>query len=274
MSSKSQSICKIRLRSGPNIGKKCYEVNTICSHPKYNCEFCDYQSSYSSTLKTHMTKCKNKPKKLKVHIKKKYTEPPSQPPPPTQAQLEYINSALHDELRAIRREVREIRDKPSIINNINIAVMAPNFYDELVHRMGENSAVGFLTSATMNNQPINILKELYFNNVNPTQFPIASHNGRYRYLNESGEIVDTSKQDMVESISKKLHNAMILASSKLIKFSQQNDDVARLYDVYDIGTIQANLTSFKLNDMEKDLAMATENPSHPFFENDVNVIYL
>ena len=180
---------------------------------------------------------------------------------------------INSKLQQLNDRISEIADKPTVINNTyNIAIMAPNFYQELETKIGQRETVKLLTSSAITNDPMSILKILYFGGNDPNEYPIASKNGRYRYLNDEGTLIETGEDQVGKLVSSRIQKAMSYATGKLIRNTMHDTD--KLYDTYDLGTIQANIYNFPTEYVYKELSHITENPAHPFFMDGVSVLCL
>lgn len=172
----------------------------------------------------------------------------------------------------------ENRNPTTIINfnnnNYNIAVMNPNFFTELEHQTDHDMAIKMLVTSAANNQPLDVLKSLYFKGNDPNEYPIASKNGRYRYLNDSGDLVEDDGKFLSTIVANRIQKAMSYATGTLIRNMTAEFEVDRMYDTYDLGKIQSNICNFPINHMVAELNLITENPSHPFFMDGVKVICL
>lgn len=287
--------CNIILKSGPNAGKRCCDVRKWCKHNKKTCS-CGFTSDYMSSMSEHMKKCNagktdsppSKPKttpKPKPIFKPKPTPTPISPYQELERAFPGIVETFVNEIKSLKEEVEHLRNKPPAVinnhthihntvnfNNYNIAVMSGNFYDELKQIRGTSDAIDFLVSSAANNSPLTVLKELYFNG-DPNEFPIASRNGRYRYLNDDGQLVEDDGK-IIEQISGRIQKAMSYATGSLIKRSVDDVEVDRLFDTYDLGKIQHNILNFPSSQFGADINSVTENANHPFFLDGVVVICL
>lgn len=288
--------CTIIIKQGANAGKKCHEVNKRCRHKPQTCKVCGYHTVYGHMFKRHKCTAPKKQISFKHKTQQSLSDSDSSSPIPKTKRkrkskypdMDMIQEAIKrnesESIRELRNTIeiltREIAERPQqiITNNINItnniSIIAPNFYEALVQKLGQKTAVDMLAQSAKFNKPMKILNELYFNDVDPHNYPIASHNGRYRYLNEEGEIVEDSHDGLTTMISGKIQNAMAIASSELIKEQVAENTVHRLYDVYDIGEMQSTIANFPIQSLKAEIDRTTENPLHPFFDKGVSVIFL
>lgn len=188
-----------------------------------------------------------------------------------------MRDEITDAKVAIQENSEEIKNRPINttvnLNNYNIAIMNTDIFKELVVKEGHEHAIKVLTNAAAHNRPINVLKELYFKG-DPNEYPIASKNGRYRYLNEDGNLVEDGGILVSKMIAGRLQKAMSYAAGTLIREMTKEGTAEKLYDVYDIGKIQNNIYNFPIETIIHDLGHVTENPTHPFFMDGVSVICL
>lgn len=271
------NTCVIKITSGQNEGKLCKDVHKTCRHKVLlECPNCKFTSRYKNSYSRHIDRCKNtKPKAMprkKVVIKQKKSQVhESIITDPVTVSAQTLNK-LVNKIDSLENHIKS-DDKPTtqIINNYNISVMAPNFFSELEYRFGRERAVEILVIAAANNKPLDVLRELYFQG-DPNEYPIASRNGRYRYLNDTGDLVESNEGMVSALISTKIQKAMSYATGKLIKNMVRVGDVDSLFDAYDLDRIQDNIYNFPLNFLVSELGSITENRFHPFFMEGVVVI--
>lgn len=281
------SKCQIIIELGPNAGKKCGEVNARCRHSCLKECICGFTTNYNQNMNRHKKRCmmikqqksnesksetESVPTKKKVVFSKK-----AQPAPTTATQLTPEMLKLAETVNKLAEKVDTLSSKPSyninINNNYNIAVMNPNFYNELEGKIGNPDAMNLLVHAATENDPIPLLKYLYFNGNKRDEYPIASRNGRYRYLNTEGQVVESGEDHMNQMLSTRIQKAMSYATGTLIQ-EMKKKNVDSLYDFYDLGKIQENICNFPFDYIGAKLINLTENPAHPFFMDDVNVLCL
>lgn len=300
--------CQVIIKNGQNAGRKCCEVAKWCKHvgSSTSC-VCGFTTEYKSSLSRHKKKCEIAQQHMhemseelnglgalscKCGFVTKYNSSLSRHRKTCKMTHEREDSTAHlsdpvvnklaKKIESLETEVATLKKKESgttIINNgvvnfnntnYNIAVMASNFFEAMKEKKGESKAISTIVGATERARPLEILKELYFKG-DPNEYPIASRNGRYRYLNEEGQLVETGATRMGKMLSTRLQNAMSYAASMLIRTTKAVD---KLYDFYDIGRIQTNICYFPREMVETDLSTVTENPTHPFFMDGVIVICL
>lgn len=318
------NTCQIIIKTGPNAGKKCFQVGKRCRHKKEYVCGCGFKTYHQHSFNRHLESFGCTPatdKQIKIlKQKSEQSKPKSQPTvklapklkikspdkkPLTRQQktpivdenerftmaefqnfmmanLDLLNKRIgeiaeqpdiNSKLQQLNEKITEIADKPTVINNTyNIAIMAPNFYQELETKMGQRETVKLLTSSAITNDPMSILKILYFGGNDPNEYPIASKNGRYRYLNDEGTLIETGGDQVGKLVSTRIQKAMSYATGKLIRNTMHDTD--KLYDTYDLGTIQANIYNFPTEYVHKELSHITENPAHPFFMDGVSVLCL
>ena len=158
---------------------------------------------------------------LTTHIDQKFAELKQHPP--------QVNNNINNNL--------------SITNNINITEKIPKcFYSELVDRLGKKNAVNFINLHSAKNDPIKIYQEL-FPSKNLSENPVLYENRQFKYLDSSGEL--TYGPEIIDKITDHIQVAMLYASSSLIDESLKMNSTKRLFELYDIGSIQRNVRKVK-----------------------------
>mgnify|MGYP003682985957 FL=1 len=141
-------------------------------------------------------------------------------------------------------------------------MIGQDFYPQLIAKMGYRDARNFLVS----NHPKSVMSKL-FEGLDPDQYPIAYNNKCFRYLDDKGTLVEDKTGKIATKLTEHVQNAMITATNELINESIKNNTTDQLYDVYDIATVQTNLTLLSSKDeLREQLIKLIENPTHPFFE--------
>lgn len=148
-----------------------------------------------------------------------------------------------------------------------------SIHDDLFNEyQSRDDAINNLLTATIQCNPILIIKSLYFS-VQYHQYPIILSNGHYRYSCKN-EVIDTVNGiDILNILLCKVHNAMIRANIEIISKKLISGELNYLYDNYDIGKIQNNLfmmiNKHLINKIKKefDHLIEVDNSSHPFLSH-------
>lgn len=158
----------------------------------------------------------------------------------------------------------------TISNNIHIHVNG-NLYEELVSKLGHQSAIDFLLDSATKQKPQDLILKL-LEGQPKAKYPMAIKDDVIRYLNDQSQIVEDRVEHFVDSLKKRAHNAMLYATNEIIKQSLVAGDTGALYEIYDIGQIQsnlANLNSIENRQLVGDLRALIEQPDHAFFASGV-----
>ena len=227
----------------------------------FNCEHCHAQFSDRSNKNRHQrTFCKNRPKKIKivVNVKKKENS---------------IYQQLRKELDDVSKEINEIKNSKELITqpiiNVNInnyMVITDDIYGKLVDKMGKDSAIRFLATNASRGDCVSILRKLYLEGIPRKLYPIACKDNNFRYLNDRREIVEDIGGKKIVS---NLQNAMLYASTQLIKEHIDSTNTDQLYELYDMGKIQEYIHSMchakVVQKICNDISNEIQNPDHPYF---------
>jgi hypothetical protein len=161
---------------------------------------------------------------------------------------------MRQELREEFKNFKETVPTTQITHIYNI-VVGPNIYNQLVSRYGRDNAISILAS----NTTADIAKMLYFEDTQPSRYPIACKDtNHFRYINDKYEIIDDQGGSKVgEVVSENVKNAMILAANEIILDSKTD---------YNLMDVQNKLTRKNNSNLIQDLARMSFNHGHQFFE--------
>jgi hypothetical protein len=246
--------CIITISRGKNKGKMCSEVHNICRHQKNVCLLCGEQFSYKHTLTAHTRQCYNDGfQRTKVVVIKKPDL------------LERI-STLEKRNRVLEDKVKKVEKQPRINN---IMVIGNDFFQELVTKIGKDSAVEFLTLAATSGKAIDVIDKLYLEGKDPMSYPIACRNDdhfRFRRLDGEKVVDDRGGAIIGDIMMNQLCNAFLMAANELIsKHVECGEDS----DPTVLRNVQQNISSIcDKSNIVYQLAAATNNSSHPFFRDD------
>lgn len=273
------NTCTIVITKGKNSGKLCKDVNERCRHKSWQCKECGFHTFYKWSFEKHICNIKAphlpepdpelRPRPQHVIESKSESRSKSnserprliKPPPPLRTQPQTYTYYY---------PVQPQPQPQTVINNytINIQVVGDNLYNQLIQKMGKNGAINFLAGAAASNQPLNVLKKLYFDNVEPNSFPIATQDNNIRYLNNNQQLVQENATEFVSQLNEKIRDAMIYATNDLIRQSISTNNTDQLYEIYDISRIQHNITALSKIPL-KDLQNVSSVPNHPFFAQEI-----
>jgi len=218
----------------------------------YKCEYCKRIYQRRSSLSQHRKKCIHKPTdinditKLLESTRAKQEE---QHKLIQQQQHQKAAEMLNNEkfLNAVRQIIREETNRlpQNITNNITNVIITKHlpdcFYQALVDKLGAVETNKFLNITAAENKPIEIYKKLYPSGIK-SENPVIYENDNFKYLKDNQVVADNS---IIKQIARKIQAAMLMASSSLINESIKINKTNQLYDIYDIGQIQKNLTDIE-----------------------------
>ena len=269
------NTCPIIITRGKNKGKACGDVNKKCRHKNIECMKCGAKFTVETSFMRHQSQCTGiseertvrhtKPTTMKVKVKVKSPHP--DPP------VEKIDSVvLLQKIQKLEQELEHVKNKPTTVeqhHHWNI-VLGMNFFDELVHKMGKNHAINYLTEIAQEGKPVDVINKLYLEGTVPTKYPIACRDqDHFRYIDADHKVVDDKGGvGLSKLVSTGVHEALILAANEAIheQVSSQN------YDCFNIEPIQRYVADMR-NSLPEDriideLAHITNIPNHPFFTDE------
>ena len=253
-----ENTCCIIITTGVNKGKMCKDINRYCRHKKTKCEICGEEFSHKSSYNRHKkTAHKQEKKKISIVKKDKCKE--------LEKELEKLKEAYHH----ITQRVTKVENEPK---NITVVIGDEKIFLGLAKRLGgETKASNFLLDNIEHKNTINIVEKMYLEGIDKNKYPIAcTDNYKFRYLNNSGDIVDDKGGvKIVSKLENEIHSALIEANTHLITECLDSNNNLMLYNVYDIGNVQNKLERFRDNcdklKLRDELAEKVYNRSHPFF---------
>ena len=214
----------------------------------YQCKFCYKQYKQKRSQLKHQKECK---------IMQGALITPKQPPKTVENNnnilLTSINHLLKKHMDRIDKRIdekigkietpKQIINNNNIINNVTITQKLPKcIFSELVNRMGQQKAVNMINLYSAKNEPLKIYKELYPSKILEDN-PVIFENNSFKFLAEDGEIV--YDQAIIQQIADNVQAAMLYASSHLIDESLKLNSTKRLFELYDIGSVQRNVRKIK-----------------------------
>jgi len=253
--------CQIIIKKGQNTGKKCSEVNRWCKHSKKTCPACGKEFMYKHSFSGHQ--CKRS--KVNVTVKRKKKEPVNQ------LHDKKSVAALHNMVRMLQKEVKELREQPTIHID-NVTVITDDIFSKMSSEMGCENAVKFLMEAMASEtECLDVVNKVYLSGPNPDQYPIACKDrDHFRFLGPGSNVIDDRGGKLIVSkLTESVQNAMIKASSELI---DKYNDPDELMDQVNLIRLQEKLTRIPTADnqarFKRELAVKVSNPKHPFFQED------
>lgn len=251
-------------------------------HCKVYCPHCNKEFLYRNMLTRHLVDCdgamstqpSSSPAPAPVPV------PVNPPAPPTSApsltdlagQIEQLSSKLDTIAATGLQTVHNVNSN----NVVNIQIIGQDFYQELCTRMGTHQAIDFLTNSAASNKPLDVIRRLYLDNIQPAHYPIAFHNGSYRYINDQHKLVEDKTGQIAKTITSNIQEAMLKATNDLINQSMQQSKTDQLYDFYDLGVIQHNLSLFTnptmVDQIADSLSKLVSNQNHFLFQAEPEMI--
>lgn len=281
------NACPIIITRGKNKGKACGDVNKKCRHKNNQCPYCGIRFTVETSYTRHISTCTGEgqmpiPPKQSVAVKVRsfHTGPklvsldsdmsrepqirlirdrnPSRSPPPTQ----YVsNQVLLRKIEKLERELEEVKQTPVQHHHWNI-VLGMNFFDELVHKMGKDHAIDFLSSIAQEGKPVDVINKLYLEGTSPSEYPIACcDRNHFRYIDSEHRIVDDRGGHGISKIvTSGVHDALVSAANESLNVHGTREQ---------FNNLQRYITDMKRS-LPKDriiseLAHITSIPNHPFF---------
>jgi len=128
----------------------------------------------------------------------------------------------------------------NMTNNLNLTKKLPeSMFQALIDKVGRKNAVQLLIESCNDNDTIKIYKKL-FPSQKLSDNPIIYHNNHFKYLDNNNKIV--INDEIIQKVARDIQTAMLYASSEFITESIITKQTDRLYEVYDIGDIQGNIS--------------------------------
>lgn len=180
---------------------------------------------------------------------------------------------LHKIVADLRRELNELKEQPRVHID-NLTVITDDIFTKMTKEMGQENAVNFLLEASKSDtECLDVVNKVYLSSSDRDKYPIACKDrDHFRFLGPNSNVIDDIGGKLIVSkLTQSVQDAMIKASSQLLT---ENDDenVDRLLDRYNILSLQEKLTSLPSEDnkarLKRELAIKVRNPSHPFFRNE------
>ncbi len=231
---------------------------TYCKGPKVNktkhqCEYCNKYYSTRSNLNFHISnKCVNNSATKLIIVNKQEKS----------------------------KKKLEFRNKKSKV--IQTTIISDNILEKLTDEMQDDQkAIDFLLTNFLNKNYGKIIERTYLHEKKSDEYPMACSGGNhFRYMDGNGQFVDDLDGGfLVNLIVSCIQNAVLKASNKLIKKYMSTGDTSKLYELYDIGKMQAGVCTLTQkitkNKIKKFLSKRVMNPNHQFFgKGKVNLIEL
>lgn len=258
--------CQIIIKKGQNMGRKCCEVNRWCKHFKKVCTNCGKEFMYKHSYNSHQ--CKRS--KVSVAVKKKSrSSMPVSPVHRDTTDKEGV-AALHNMVKMLQREVKELREQPKIHID-NVTVITDDIFSKMSSEMGCENAVKFLMEAMASDtECLDVVNKVYLSGPDPDQYPIACKDrDHFRFLGPGSSVIDDRGGKLIVSkLTESVQNAMIKASTELI---DKYNDPDELMDKVNLVRLQETLTRIPTADnqarFKRELAVKVTNPKHPFFRD-------
>jgi hypothetical protein len=156
----------------------------------------------------------------------------------------------------------------NVTNNFNgISQIGPDVFKSLIEKFGKDKAISMLTSKDLTGTVINVIKRLYFDGVQPNEFPIACKPGNhFRYLDDNRNLIDDfGGKKTQQFVTTKVNDAMIQAVNDIIFKCMDNNGDGTVD--FDLRRLQNNLepTSARSTEITEALVELALNIHHPFF---------
>jgi hypothetical protein len=182
---------------------------------------------------------------------------------------------IHEEIQNIHRKIDNIKQINNY-NSYNIAIVGPDMYKRLIDKVGEREALSIINQSAIMDNPLLIFDKLYLTGVEPNEFPIAYHNGEYRFLNRDNQVVvDRTGNLVYELIASPIQDLMLQNINNLIDTHLEQGNCEPLYDTYQIGQMQGTIFStLKKETIVRKLEKMVKNKSHPFFRDEPSFHFL
>jgi len=164
-------------------------------------------------------------------------------------------------IEKLERELEEVKQTPVQHHHWNI-VLGMNFFDELVHKMGKDHAIDFLSDIAQEGKPVDVINKLYLEGTSPNEYPIACcDRNHFRYIDSEHRIVDDKGgHEISKIVTSGVHDALVSAANESLHVHGTRDQ---------FNALQRYITDMKRS-LPKDriiseLAHITSIPNHPFF---------
>ena len=229
----SINTCDIVITTGINKGKMCRDINKYCRHKKVVCEICKEEFSHKSSYLRHKKTAHSEKQKVSIVKRDKVKE------------MEQELEALKKQFLSVSKRMDKVESEPK---NITVVIGDEKIFVGLAKRLGdETRASNFLLDNIEHKNSINIVDKMYLEGVDKNKYPIAcTDNYKFRYLNNSGDIVDDKGGIKIATkLENEIHSALIEANTHIITECMDKDDNMKLYNVYNIRTIQDKLESYR-----------------------------
>lgn len=269
--------CTVVITRGKNKGKLCGHVNARCKHVSklLTCDECGMTFDRSTSYRRHISTHQKTKDKILINIKRKEEEEEEAVPswsPAVRSQEDIYRKLEHLEKinNSLREEVVELKNKPVTMTHNYITIMGDsNYYHELIHKLGRDNAIKFLTQSCVNGQLLSVFQKLYLDGRQPDDYPVACKDERYfRYLDDDQCLMDDHDGSEIGNVmSRKITDAIIRATNDAIIQDTSNDISSGTQVMDNLHSVQSALC-IDTEAMIKDLAIITNNPGHPFFRDD------
>jgi len=159
-------------------------------------------------------------------------------------------------IEKLERELEEVKQTPVQHHHWNI-VLGMNFFDELVHKMGKDHAIDFLSGIAQEGKPVDVINKLYLEGTSPTEYPIACCNrNHFRYIDSEHRLVDDKGgHEISKIVTSGVHDALVSAANE--SSHEQFNNLQRY-----ITNMKRSLPKDRII---SELAHITSIPNHPFF---------
>ncbi len=278
--------CRIVIGRGKNRGKTCGEVNRKCRHKNLQCPHCGIKLTVETSFARHQAQCNptdpyqqpiivNDRDRIPIHVKIKLSHTRTKTDGINDGINNGITDVLLEKIQKLERALEDVKNTPKVEHHHWNIVLGHNFFDELVHKMGKDHAVKFLTSIATEGKPVDVISKLYLEGNSPTNYPIACRDqDHFRYINAERCIIDDKGgQNIGRLVSSGVNDALLLAANETI-YEQLKKSESMDYDHLNININIAPIQSYVI-DMRKtrdhiisDLADITRIPNHPFFTDE------
>lgn len=280
------NACPIIITRGKNKGKACGDVNKKCRHKNNQCSYCGIRFTVETSYARHISTCTGEgqmpmPPKQAVAVKVK-PKPQIETIGPiliplnpirdqnsdSNSDSEYVsNHILLQKIEKLERELEEVKQTPVQHHHWNI-VLGMNFFDELVHKMGKDHAIDFLSDIAQEGKPVDVINKLYLEGTSPNEYPIACcDRNHFRYIDSEHRIVDDKGgHEISKIVTSGVHDALVSAANESLHVHGTRDQ---------FNALQRYITDMKRS-LPKDriiseLAHITSIPNHPFFTTDADI---
>lgn len=278
--------CQVVITRGKNKGSVCGQINAKCKHVSEPliCAICqvnfDRTTSYYRHINSHHEgQAKPGGNKIKVSVNVKTSPLHLQHLPQSQTFKDEDRNTiavtnmthvfhrlveLEEQNNALREEVEELKLKPTTTNYI--AILGNDFYTELINKIGREKAMKFIAESSTKH-PLSVFQKLYLDDRNPDDYPIACRDKyHFRYLDSQKRMVDDRGGSHIgTAVSKRLTDAVKHAVHDFEIEGHGNS----VYGLENVQLLKKRLSQLDQDSVIKELAYITNNPNHPFFQDDV-----